>query len=348
MCAAGPSFDWFADVNAADVCDMLPLITVNDNSVIAKEVTFEASEFLPPVFEEADFVLYNDHQLFTEINEVIHGTSSSGTILTHLNNEAQHQNVDSSPIGTVSLCTFCSLQFKCEAHLTRHQLLVHHPSKEAQNGKYVCDVCRKQCASSSHLHLHRKIHLAHKPYPCTFGCDRSFSSSGNRQKHIARMHTHEKKYHCTNCKESFIYARQLQLHSERKHAEFKGNSKGIIICTRCKESFDTVESFEKHRNKFDCLEHRPFECVRCAKRFKQATHLRNHLLTHRQDARAYGCEFCSKRFTLAGDLKVHRRIHTKEKPFRCHLCPAAFTMGKQLNKHRCKVHKTETEKKDGT
>uniref|UniRef100_A0A4Y0BEZ2 C2H2-type domain-containing protein n=1 Tax=Anopheles funestus TaxID=62324 RepID=A0A4Y0BEZ2_ANOFN len=407
MCAAGPCLNWFTDADADDVCDMLPLITVNDNSVIAKEVTFEASEFLPPVFEETDLVLYNDHQLVTEINEEIHETSSDGTILTQLNNEAQHQIMDLAPIGTVIVCNKCNLQFKCKTHLSRHQLLLHedelgvakkitmlrnhcrqctdsfssikqlkdhlttkhsqhfvcdlclttfpnqatlewhrnfHVSKKIQNGRYICDICQKQCASSSHLHLHRKVHLAHKPYPCTYGCDRSFSSSGNRQKHIARMHTHEKKYRCTNCNESFIYARQLQIHRERKHSEFRGNCKGTTICTRCKESFDTDESFLEHTNTLNCLEHRAFECVFCARRFKQATHLRNHVLTHKQDRRAYGCEFCSKRFTLPGDLKVHRRIHTKEKPFQCPLCPSAFMMGKQLNKHQFKVHNIGTEK----
>ncbi|XP_053668074.1 zinc finger protein 431-like [Anopheles marshallii] len=408
MCTAGPCFDWSANADADDVCDMLPLITVNDNSVIAKEVSFEASEFLLPVFEESDFVLYDDHQLVAEINGEMHATSSDGTILTQLNNEAADQNVNSSPNGTVLVCNLCKLQFKCKTHLTRHQLLLHedefdvvkkivlrnrcrqcadkfssvkqfkihlsthhpqrmvcdlclttfqnqaslewhrkyHLSKEGtQNGRYICDVCRKQCASSSHLHLHRKTHLAQKPYVCTYGCDRSFSSSGNRQKHISRMHTHEKKYRCTKCNESFIYARQLQLHRERKHAEFRGTFKGVTICAKCKESFDTEKSFQEHTKILNCLEFRAYECVFCAKRFKQATHLRNHLLTHNQDIRAYGCEFCSKRFTLAGDLKVHRRIHTKEKPFRCHLCPAAFTMGKQLNKHRIKVHEIGTERK---
>lgn len=240
------------------------------------------------------------------------------------------------------VCDLCITEFQNEASLMWHRN--YHLSQENQNGKYVCDVCRKQCTSSSHLHVHRKIHLDQKPYPCTFGCDRSFSSSGNRQKHVARMHTREKKFHCTQCNESFIYARQLQLHRERKHAEFRRNSKGIIKCTRCKEAFDTEESFREHVANPDCMEYRAFECLFCTKSFKQATHLRNHLLTHKKDIRAYGCEFCSKRFALAGDLKVHRRIHTKEKPFRCTLCPAAFTMGKQLNKHRFKVHEIGNEK----
>ncbi|XP_050079783.1 zinc finger protein 225-like [Anopheles maculipalpis] len=392
MCApAGPRIDWFVDAGD-DVCDMLPLIEDADSSVIAKEVTFDASEFFePPAFEElpyaADFVLHGDHQLFTEIDWGIVA-------------ETNVQQVTS--IATVLVCDICNVRFRCKTHLNRHRLLHHaedlesskkgivsrclqcrqcddrfvsakqlklhltihhskrlvcdlcltafqneaalewhrndHLAKENETGRYVCDVCRKQCTSSSHLHLHRKIHLEQKSYPCPFGCDRSFSSSGNRQKHIVRMHTREKKYKCTNCNESFVYARQLQRHRERKHGEFKKYSIGRIICTRCKEPFDSESSFQDHTAYDECLEHRAFQCVFCSKSFKQATHLRNHLLTHKQDARAFGCEFCPKRFALAGDLKVHRRIHTKEKPFRCSVCPAAFTMGKQLNKHRFKAH----------
>uniref|UniRef100_A0A182QMS8 Uncharacterized protein n=1 Tax=Anopheles farauti TaxID=69004 RepID=A0A182QMS8_9DIPT len=50
MFAAGP---WYGD---DDVCDLLPLITANDNSVIAKEVTFESGEFLVAAGEELPYV----------------------------------------------------------------------------------------------------------------------------------------------------------------------------------------------------------------------------------------------------------------------------------------------------
>nr|XP_040232894.2 zinc finger protein 585B-like [Anopheles coluzzii]XP_040232897.2 zinc finger protein 585B-like [Anopheles coluzzii] len=400
MCAAGPCFDWYADAEG-DVCDMLPLITVNDNSVIATEVTFDAGEFLPPAGEElpyaTDFALYGDHrQLFAEISE------ESG--------EPQSHEETAVSLESVLTCNGCNVRFQCKTHHTRHQLLHHgdelastqqfakcrircrqcgehfplarqladhlaaqhsqcsvcelclatfrdraslewhrnyHRSlNQSPKARYTCDVCRKECNSSSHLHLHRKIHLEHKPYPCTYGCNRSFSSSGNRQKHIARMHTHEKKFHCAQCGESFIYARQLHTHRERKHAELTKNTNGFFRCARCKDTFDTEDTFRQHlKTNNGCLEHRAFECVLCAKRFKQSTHLRNHLLTHTNGVRAHGCEHCSKRFTLPGDLKVHRRTHTKEKPFRCNLCPAGFIVGKQLNKHRAKVHGIESTRK---
>uniref|UniRef100_A0A182NWX9 C2H2-type domain-containing protein n=1 Tax=Anopheles dirus TaxID=7168 RepID=A0A182NWX9_9DIPT len=235
------------------------------------------------------------------------------------------------------LCDLCLTTFQTQTSLARHRN--YHLSKELllshkRATTFSCDVCQKQCATSSHLNFHRKIHLEQKPYPCTFGCGRSFSSSGNRQKHFARMHTHERKYSCGTCSESFIYARQLKLHRQRKHADFKPN----LICPRCSEQFEAEDILQQHVKKGQCMEYRGFECLLCTRRFKQSTHLQNHVLTHAEGVRAFGCEFCSKRFTLAGDLRVHRRIHTKEKPFRCDLCPAAFIMGKQLNKHRSAVH----------
>uniref|UniRef100_A0A8W7P1R9 C2H2-type domain-containing protein n=1 Tax=Anopheles coluzzii TaxID=1518534 RepID=A0A8W7P1R9_ANOCL len=342
MCAAGPCFDWYADAEG-DVCDMLPLITVNDNSVIATEVTFDAGEFLPPAGEElpyaTDFALYGDHrQLFAEISE------ESGEPQSHEETAVSLENHLAAQHSQCSVCELCLATFRDRASLEWHRNY-HRSLNQSPKARYTCDVCRKECNSSSHLHLHRKIHLEHKPYPCTYGCNRSFSSSGNRQKHVARMHTHEKKFHCAQCGESFIYARQLHTHRERKHAELTKNTNGFFRCARCKDTFDTEDAFRQHLKTSDCLELRAFECVLCAKRFKQSTHLRNHLLTHTNGVRAHGCEHCSKRFTLPGDLKVHRRTHTKEKPFRCNLCPAGFIVGKQLDKHRAKVHGIESTRK---
>ncbi|XP_053675976.1 zinc finger protein 454-like [Anopheles nili] len=407
--------DWFADADD-DVC-MLPLITANDNSVIAKDVTFEPAEYLPPTLEElpyaVDFLLFepSDPFLFAEVEVEKQSAASFTPIRSSLSNvigKRRLQKEASSAKPAALTCNTCNLRFICKTHLTRHQLLhhgdeesvkeptsrsksrcrlcrecltsvkelethlaTHHPQKHAcevclttfhdeaslewhrnshiseetphPRARYVCDVCQKQCASSSQLHLHRKIHLQQKPYLCSFGCGKSFASSGNRQKHVARVHTHERKYRCVFCAESFMYARQLELHRERHHTETMMKTQGAIVCFKCKQPFQCEDVFRRHQNTVQCVEHRAFECTHCGKRFKQRTHLRNHLLTHAGGVRPYGCEFCTKRFKIAGDLRIHRRIHTKEKPFRCNLCPAAFIMGKQLNKHRFSVHVTEIE-----
>ncbi|KFB45110.1 hypothetical protein ZHAS_00013031 [Anopheles sinensis] len=413
---AGSCLDWHLDPADDDVC-LLPLITANDSSVIAKEVTFE-SEYLPPALELplADFGLLEQEERFrSPVDETEVPLTPNPPSQPRLRNKSEVKLQDAKDKARKAFfsCENCTLIFQCKTQLVRHQLLHHekdvvdlkcanrlrnrcrlcreqfatvkqlathltmqHPrspvcdlclttfhdratlewhrkhhlysvgdsDNRPANG-YVCDVCEKRCASSSHLHLHRKVHLEKKPYSCVY-CDRTFTSSGNRQKHITRVHTHERRYQCTKCSESFIYARQLKIHRDIKHTSFidgDRNSGKWVTCSTCNESFPSQVSLRNHQNQEHRKEQRAFVCGHCAKRFKQATHLRNHILTH-TGVRAYECEFCTKRFAMAGDLRVHRRIHTKEKPFRCELCPAAFIMGKQLNKHRSTAHHQQIDK----
>ena len=37
------------------------------------------------------------------------------------------------------------------------------------------------------------------------------------------------------------------------------------------------------------------------------------------------CKVCGKEFRCAADLEIHRVVHTREKPFKCQICDAAFT-----------------------
>uniref|UniRef100_A0A182SRG0 C2H2-type domain-containing protein n=1 Tax=Anopheles maculatus TaxID=74869 RepID=A0A182SRG0_9DIPT len=146
MCsAAGSLLDWFVDADD-DGCDMLPLIAGNDSSVIAEEVTFEASEFLPPAFDElpyaADFVLYGDHHLFTEIDREL---------------VAETNDQKSTTIATVLVCDTCNLRFKCKSHLTRHQLLLHEDGSDIPKGttpRIQCRQCDDSFASAKQLKLH--------------------------------------------------------------------------------------------------------------------------------------------------------------------------------------------------
>uniref|UniRef100_A0A182J5A0 C2H2-type domain-containing protein n=1 Tax=Anopheles atroparvus TaxID=41427 RepID=A0A182J5A0_ANOAO len=354
---AGPRVHWYHDPVDDDFF-ILPLITANDNSVIAREVELEG-EYLSPALELplADFGLLEQDENFRSSGEEtdapsprVHTTPNDDNAFTRevelegeylspalelpladfglLEQDERFRSLCREEFPTVNqlathltlqhpesaVCNLCLTTFRDEATLEWHQK--HHLNalgncnNQPATISYICDICQKHCASSSQLHLHRKVHLKQTAYSCEH-CGRSFSSSGNRRKHIARLHNQERKYHCKKCNESFIYPRQLRLHREREHAA------------------ETEEDRQTKHNE----EQRAFVCEYCSKRFKQNTHLRNHLLTH-TGVREYKCEFCAKPFAMAGDLRVHRRIHTKEKPFRCDLCPAAFIMGKLLNKHR--------------
>ncbi|XP_041106894.1 B-cell lymphoma/leukemia 11A-like [Polyodon spathula] len=53
------------------------------------------------------------------------------------------------------------------------------------------------------------------------------------------------------------------------------------------------------------------------------------------------CEFCGKTFKFQSNLIVHRRSHTGEKPYKCHLCDHACTQASKLKRHmKTHMHKS--------
>lgn len=83
-----------------------------------------------------------------------------------------------------------------------------------------------------------------------------------------------------------------------------------------------------------------FECVVCAKVFKEQRTLRRHYKLHKRN---FVCRFCGVKMSSAGSLMRHNLLHTGEKPFQCELCKRRFSRKDALKAHLV-AHKNDTSK----
>lgn len=52
------------------------------------------------------------------------------------------------------------------------------------------------------------------------------------------------------------------------------------------------------------------------------------------------CPICTRLFPSPASLQMHLRVHTGERPFKCHLCDRAFKRKGHLASHVISVHGT--------
>lgn len=77
----------------------------------------------------------------------------------------------------------------------------------------------------------------------------------------------------------------------------------------------------------------PFECRTCKKTFESREDLHNHRRNVKHpELRNSHCSICKKSFTKS-KLDQHMRSHTKEKPYKCKMCPQRFSIGSNLTRH---------------
>ncbi|XP_055371566.1 zinc finger protein 91-like [Condylostylus longicornis] len=243
--------------------------------------------------------------------------------------------------------------------------------KPNSNGKYECDVCKKDFTRSAHLTRHKLLHSGDpKPYSCTM-CSKSFSRSDHLKNHVSGFHADLRPFKCVICHKAFTRNEHLKRHvslltcsTERKrrrrdkifsceicmrkfstekyvqdHMSIQHNETREFTCKYCKQKIIGATEYKKHCKGHYTAPTKQFLCSECGGSFTKLQYLMIHIRRHTGE-KPYKCRYCDKAFPRTTDQYAHERSHTGEKNFHCTNCPKAFSTSYKLRVHM-RIHTGE-------
>ncbi|XP_030748180.1 zinc finger protein 208 isoform X2 [Sitophilus oryzae] len=135
------------------------------------------------------------------------------------------------------------------------------------------------------------------------------------------------KYQCERCIKVFSSVNALENHRNNEHA-------ASFCCEECNQTLPSAKALLIHCRAHKSL--KPYVCDTCGRSYSQTSHLWQHMRFH-QGIKPFACphEGCEARYTIRPDLKDHiRKVHTRERPFKCNVCNKCFLTGSVYYQHR--------------
>jgi uncharacterized Zn-finger protein len=162
---------------------------------------------------------------------------------------------------------------QCGFITTRKLTMVKHLQTHEMHKPFRCMHCEKTFSDSTQLGNHMNLHLGFKPYKCEeAGCDLTFSTVGELQRHTRYRHTKDKPHKCDQCSYATVELNKLKRH------------------------------MRMHTNE------RPFLCTYCDYASRDTFRLKRHMRIHTGE-RPYVCPICSFSANQSNTLKGHMRLH---------------------------------------
>uniref|UniRef100_A0A6P7H2P3 Gastrula zinc finger protein XlCGF57.1-like n=1 Tax=Diabrotica virgifera virgifera TaxID=50390 RepID=A0A6P7H2P3_DIAVI len=263
-------------------------------------------------------------------------------------------------------CPQCILQFETKEELKLHKAnhtkawkyFKRKRTKQkgpARNVKYTCDICNKGFIKKSLLERHERIHSGEKPFECNL-CQQTFSQKVTLENHLLK-HTGRKPFACFLCPARFNQKGNLRVHINKTHTAPQNGQK-VFKCSQCSCMFKRIASLNGHVTKAhltiesteDGVVNDVLNNLKDLKDLKNTNFETSVTLTESGsekkysvklkkigDTKWYKCTYCFKLCKKPSDIIRHIRIHTKERPYECKLCPATFTSKAAVHNHK-KLH----------
>ncbi|XP_048002863.1 zinc finger protein 184-like [Leguminivora glycinivorella] len=249
------------------------------------------------------------------------------------------------------MCSQCGLTFdtkkQMDLHVKKDHLKgegvnekVRTRSKEVLAEKPTCAECGKVFSSRKTYRYHLNVlHKGQNRYPCP-RCGKVYQWKSNLGRHL-RTHKarDDGELYCELCDKRFasVATYRQHLRVSRRHVS---ESEFSFVCNDCGKKFVNKTRLRDHVD-WEHLKKIKFRCQLCNKPFKCHTSLYVHLQNvHRNKEKKDNlCHVCGKSYQNAAKLKYHIvAMHTRETPYQCGQCGAAFGWYSSLYRHIREVH----------
>ncbi|XP_041940358.1 zinc finger protein 142 isoform X1 [Alosa sapidissima] len=225
-------------------------------------------------------------------------------------------------------CDFCTFTTFNPVEFEQHVGHFH-----ANEKIHRCQQCDFVTAHKRVLNRHMLMHTGEKPHKCKL-CDFRCRDETYLSKHML-THSDDKHHMCSECGYVTKWKHYLSVHM-RKHA---GDLR--YKCNQCSYRCHRTDQLNSHKLRHQA---KSLICEVCAYSCKRKSELRKHMqLKHSTGEQfqppVFQCKYCPYQTRYRQALQNHENSkHTRNREFRCALCPYTTFSNTGLFLHKKKIH----------
>lgn len=109
-------------------------------------------------------------------------------------------------------------------------------------------------------------------------------------------------------------------------------------CVQCEVQYQDRAQYQHHKAHCNLTK---YICGQCGREYRSQIGRDKHRITVHEHSQKYQCTECDKKFHTKSHFDGHMNVHKKLRPYKCHMCGAAFSYRFTLTHHmktKCKYN----------